>query len=442
MKAKLLLTSLASVMTILVLVSTSCSSEENSLESDGLIQVDKNGMYTAKMILNVSKYGFDATTRSVDNGWEDKDIIFLTFERSDGSTTKGHAIYDGTKKEWTVSYEQSLIKDAKASCKAFYIDGIKGDEATLTANKIEANYTNGVYVDTVASYYYATDGDLEVTAVIKPITSRIRFKEPGETVDTETNYTLLGIKYIASYNIDSNEFIYKKNAISFSLQEDGYSPYMYGVCADDASPTLTIRIPKHECEYATECKGNIFAIGKSGWMYIPTVTSHNGWQQFLNRIAGYEYVDLGLPSGLKWAKYNVGANNETDGSYTFKWGAITTTGSSAEYKYDISGDSSYDAARAKWGETWRMPTSKEFGELQDNCTVSYKTTDGYNGAILTGPNGQKIYFPTGHYWTSTPNLFYSYSEAYYIYMNNGRKVEPISGSESKSISMMIRPISK
>ena len=37
----------------------------------------------------------------------------------------------------------------------------------------------------------------------------------------------------------------------------------------------------------------------------------------------YEYIDLGLPSGLKWAKCNVGAEKETDYGYYFQWGETT-----------------------------------------------------------------------------------------------------------------------
>ena len=35
---------------------------------------------------------------------------------------------------------------------------------------------------------------------------------------------------------------------------------------------------------------------------------------------GIEYVDLGLPSGTKWAKCNVGAKSETDYGLYFAWG--------------------------------------------------------------------------------------------------------------------------
>ncbi len=95
-----------------------------------------------------------------------------------------------------------------------------------------------------------------------------------------------------------------------------------------------------------------------------------------NSINGHEYVDLGLPSGLKWATCNVGADTpEGYGDY-FSWGETTTK---EEYSKnscltydkeigDISGDPTYDVASANWGRTWRMPTLDEIKELIDNCT--------------------------------------------------------------------------
>ena len=50
----------------------------------------------------------------------------------------------------------------------------------------------------------------------------------------------------------------------------------------------------------------------------------------------HEYVDLGLPSGLKWATCNVGADNSEDyGSY-FAWGESNVK-------------SIYDWSTYKWG---------------------------------------------------------------------------------------------
>ena len=46
-----------------------------------------------------------------------------------------------------------------------------------------------------------------------------------------------------------------------------------------------------------------------------------------------EYVDLGLPSGLKWAKCNIGASSETDYGVYFQWGDISGTSGSVVGKY-------------------------------------------------------------------------------------------------------------
>ncbi len=71
-------------------------------------------------------------------------------------------------------------------------------------------------------------------------------------------------------------------------------------------------------------------------------------------INGHEWVDLGLPSGLKWATCNVGATNPWDYGDYYAWGETTTKStytidSSIIYGRpmgDISGDSRYDVTTA------------------------------------------------------------------------------------------------
>ena len=134
----------------------------------------------------------------------------------------------------------------------------------------------------------------------------------------------------------------------------------------------------------------------------------------------YEYVDLGLPSGLKWAKCNVGAEKETDDGYYFQWGEITpyTDYTWADYKYcngssttmtKYCTDSSNgtvdnktklededDAARANMGGDWRMPSRalmEELMEETENEWVTNYTGTGVNGRKFTGPNGNSIFIP-------------------------------------------------
>ena len=164
---------------------------------------------------------------------------------------------------------------------------------------------------------------------------------------------------------------------------------------------------------------------------------------------GHEYVDLGLPSGLKWATCNVGANTPWEYGGYYAWGE-TEEKSNYEwstYKWCSNGswdaltkyctesdfgtvdnktvlDPQDDVARVKWGGTWRMPTKAEQDELRNNCTWTWTIQNGVNGYNVTGPNGNSIFLPaaggrigtvlggSGYcstYWSSSLDVYGCYS---------------------------------
>ena len=182
--------------------------------------------------------------------------------------------------------------------------------------------------------------------------------------------------------------------------------------------------------YATNEKGTSYGEQKSfTTLDIPTIN-------------GYEYVDLGLPSGLKWATCNVGASSPEDYGDYFAWGE---TSPKAEYTFensitygeqmsDISGNAQYDAATANWGGSWRMPTNDEMQELVDYCEWEWTQVNGVNGSKVIGPNGSCIFLPAagrrhgsspsdagscGLYWSSTPSDYDDDGYAYYLYFDDG-----------------------
>lgn len=179
---------------------------------------------------------------------------------------------------------------------------------------------------------------------------------------------------------------------------------------------------------------------------------------------GHEYVDLGLPSGLKWATCNVGASKPEDYGDYFAWGETEpyyTEGHSqddlcsnwktnktgynwASYKwcngsYDTQTkyctrssdgtvdnktvlDPEDDAAHVNWGGDWRMPTREEQDELRNNCTWTWGSQNGVNGYTIVGPNGNSLFLPAagyrdsrylrsvgsyGDYWSSSLFSYYS-----------------------------------
>ena len=135
-----------------------------------------------------------------------------------------------------------------------------------------------------------------------------------------------------------------------------------------------------------------------------------------------EYVDLGLPSGLKWAKCNVGAATETDYGDYFVWGSVTpNTADECTWEHTPfnDGDSyynadafklmkntvcpngilakEYDAATQIMGGGWRMPTKDELKELLDNTMNEWTQVDGVNGRKFTGSNGNSIFIPAADF---------------------------------------------
>ena len=155
-------------------------------------------------------------------------------------------------------------------------------------------------------------------------------------------------------------------------------------------------------------------------------------------VNGYGYVDLGLPSGTKWATCNVGATTPEDYGNYYAWGETTpkTTYNSSTYTYTgnpTTLPSSADAATANWGSGWRMPTKAEIEELNNNCTRRWTTRNGVNGRLFTGPNGNSIFLPAagsrsgsslgsagsyGRYWSSSLNSSYT-DDASYLYFDSG-----------------------
>ena len=155
-------------------------------------------------------------------------------------------------------------------------------------------------------------------------------------------------------------------------------------------------------------------------------------------------VDLGLPSGLKWATCNLGANAPEEAGDCYGWGCtepyaegesddwplyfqkLGSTASSysacgtdkdplkdyvAPNDKSIAG-TEWDASRKTLGGKWRMPSKEDFEELQntDNCTWDLTTENGVKVYKVTSTkNGNSIVLPAlsaltmrSSYWTSTP----------------------------------------
>ena len=122
-------------------------------------------------------------------------------------------------------------------------------------------------------------------------------------------------------------------------------------------------------------------------------------------------IDLGLPSGTKWACCNVGASipegyggyyawGETEGKHIYDWYTYIHCDGSMETCHDIGSDISgteYDVAHVKWGDIWVMPSLDQLCELLNNCSYISTSVNGISGGNYTGPNGGTIFLPLAGY---------------------------------------------
>ncbi|MBO6024595.1 MAG: hypothetical protein J6P83_07060 [Bacteroidales bacterium] len=203
----------------------------------------------------------------------------------------------------------------------------------------------------------------------------------------------------------------------------------------------------------------------------------------------HQSVDLGLPSGTKWATCNVGAKTpEAFGGY-FAWGETKpkerydwsnyqyTMGTDSEMmkyctnpEYGINGytdgllflEPGDDAATVNWGKKWRTPTFEQWKELHENTTQSVTVRNGVNGMLFTGRNGKSIFLPfagssaknatkrgqneNGSYWTS---LLHTESHAdasdaamMYFISNNTPNMSFVEIEAPRYMGMTIRPVRK
>ena len=168
----------------------------------------------------------------------------------------------------------------------------------------------------------------------------------------------------------------------------------------------------------------------------------------------YEAVDLGLPSGIKWATHNVGATKpeeyggyyawgETEEKEYYDWSTYKWCNGSYDTMTKYCTNSNFgtvdnktvlefedDVAHVKWGGDWRMPTKEEQEELRDNCKWMWTNRNGVNGNKVIGPNGNSIFLPAsgfrsrtdvftkeegGDYWScSLQNHSNSYACSFYF----------------------------
>ena len=153
----------------------------------------------------------------------------------------------------------------------------------------------------------------------------------------------------------------------------------------------------------------------------------------------YDYVDLGLPSGILWATKNVGASSPEQGGNFYAYGETQTKNEYTIENYSLATStpngyviqsiseytSEYDAATAEMGSQWKTPSMENVLELLQNTTTSLTISNGTSGITFTSnANGNTMFIPIagGTMWSGTSstisdNVRYVTNPGSPVYMN-------------------------
>lgn len=353
-----------------------------------------------------------------------------------------------------------------------------GETATITATVSPSSATNKKIIWSSSNASVATVDEGKVTA-----------KAAG-SADITVLSDDSGIKATCTVTVTSESTTPENPPTTSDLVTTGDFSYvgfdrviLSGVCNVEQLPGMSVKFGIMYSYYDLTSEPNTVTVGEKDAnnrfsceieIYTDVSTYYyrayaiRGGETFYGEIKSFEPKEITPTSGdaidmgvsVKWASCNLGANKPKDLGSLYAWGETQTKSSYTQNNYKFYANGGYskynssdgktvldladDAANAKLGGNWRMPTFEEYKELMLNCKkygipggeawVS-KTT----GNILVfpydqgNPIGDNPWIP---YWTSSlENTSVPYNlgielnyHDYYRY--EGGHIRPVQGTAS------------
>ena len=441
-------------------------------------QIDENECLNSARV-TVDDFLFDNTTRAaISNAgaftWtKSKDVIGVwpTLEAGEeeiasqvqfkaGNGGKATAVFSGTGWGLMPNRKYYAYYPYKDKAKANLVTGAYSVSATQTSNNLTSHLGSNIFMYTSATAPAAKD------------TAKFQFHHFGS---------------IIKMDISVPEEI-KDNAIKqvvISVDDSLFiKDFSFNPCADEPEITAISRVDELTLKLGSNGAGFKPVVGKiSVWFLIGPVDltgktikvsllddygMYTGSVEGVDQKGGlahlYELtvsadggevdyksltVDLGLPSGILWAKSNltrnglpmdatvigdfygwgelepyyssITVNSESSVDYTWKSGYTGYVQASYNKAGTIKGTYTSntaqlgredDAASVKLGENWRMPSIADFDELAANCTFTGTTVNGVAGTLATSTkNGNTVFFPATGYIDGTTMKGYTSGSA-------------------------------
>lgn len=381
--------------------------------------------HTCQMVFNGEVSGFDNTiakssvpTKATSSSWADGDKVYIIFYNGT-EKVPGEATYS-TSNGWTVSYDGDLATGASLKCEVRYFVNATFSSSSL----VSLNSGTEIYETTNGTYDY-TGSQVTVTATMTPKTGRIRF---NGTASSEIYLT--GITVYSTYAPATNTFSTTNAMIKYTVTSSGSTPYIYGYFS---SSDCTIGLVGSDFAFTRNCSSSIFQAGDSGYMTIPSESSHNNWKTGLYvKVNGVEFKMIPV-AGHSSGFFLIGETEVTEAQYA----AVTSSTSSTSTLPKVSVSySNWETFITKINYatdlTFSIPSAERWsyaakgGNKSQGYTYSGSNTPGdvawYKGnsgskvhpVKQLAPNELGIYDMSGNAaeWTSTRS---SNSNPYYYY---------------------------
>lgn len=298
-------------------MTAACQQVEDTLEQP--VQAAEDAMYHYEMQLDCEMPSFDsgADSRAVSyTSWENNATLFIRFKNG-SKWIIGQAIYSASENIWNVgTYEALPTISGEETCEIYYFVGAKGSSSTA----ITMDERTACYMTKTGKYKHSTATSIGLSAVLDKMTWRLRFKgNAGTTISLPSNNN--DINYFSSFSLTNGNFNSGAKDISLTVASDGYTPYIYGSFKNTGDNVLSVY--NGTDGFSRQLSSSNLGVGESGYLNIPTTTSHNGWDP----IASHPYYQNLVNDPNLYTQPNLFM------CLTGGFGCDWTTGGNTKYSY-------------------------------------------------------------------------------------------------------------
>lgn len=286
---------------------SACSNDDFD-EIGNSIQEEEVGKHTIPLTFVGDVVGFDEsngakkvqTRATTTSSWSNGDKIYITFYN--GSTkVPGEATYNSSS-GWSVSYDGNLATGSSLKCEARYFVN-----ATFSSSSLVSLNSNSEIYEDVNATYANNNGALSVTASLTPKTGRIRF-----TGTSGTKIYTTGISIYTTFAPAINQFSISNAMITSTVASNGSTPYIYGTFSDS---DRNLGLVGSNFAYTRTCTSDMLKVGESGYMAIPSESSHNNWRSGLYvKASGVEFKMIPV-AGYTGGFFLIGETEVTEALY-------------------------------------------------------------------------------------------------------------------------------